>query len=144
MKCKDCDSCKKGFWDSKPEAYICIGVKEPFEIHDINSECTEYPEKNTEQQREEVCQKDRVLTLVEDIYAFIGDPVDYAELIGSEVPSTYGMYYVYTEPEEVLLDVAAKMIVSQKMEIDRLREQIDGLKRTIDDLLDFNKQKLGG
>ena len=144
MKCKDCDSCKKGFWASKPEAYICIGVKEPFEIHDINSECTEYPEKNTEQQREEVCQKDRVLTLVEDIYAFIGDPVDYAELIGSEVPSTYGMYYVYTEPEEVLLDVAAKMIVSQKMEIDRLREQIDGLKRTIDDLLDFNKQKLGG
>ena len=42
MKCKDCDSCRKGFWASKPDAYICIGVQEPFEILDIESECTEY------------------------------------------------------------------------------------------------------
>lgn len=42
MKCKDCHACKKGFWAIKPEAYICIGVKEPFEINDINNECTEH------------------------------------------------------------------------------------------------------
>ena len=83
--------------------------------------------KNTAQTCEDMCQEDRVRTLIKDIYEFIGDPVDYAELIGSEVPSTYGMYYVYTEPEEVLLDVAAKMILSQQMEIDNLREQIDTL-----------------
>lgn len=42
MKCKDCNACKKGLWASKPDAYICIGVKEPFEILDIEQECTEY------------------------------------------------------------------------------------------------------
>ena len=45
MKCIECDACRKGFWKSKPEAHICIGVKEPFEIVDIYRECTEYPEK---------------------------------------------------------------------------------------------------
>lgn len=42
MKCKDCEACRKGFFSSKPEAYVCIGVKEPFVIDDINVECTEY------------------------------------------------------------------------------------------------------
>lgn len=46
MKCKDCDACQKGFFRSKPEAYVCTGVSEPFVIDDINVECTEYPEKN--------------------------------------------------------------------------------------------------
>lgn len=46
MKCKECDSCRKGFFESQPDAYVCIGVKEPFVIRDINHECTEYPEKN--------------------------------------------------------------------------------------------------
>lgn len=42
MKCKDCEACRKGFFSSKPEAYVCIGVKEPFVIDDINVERTEY------------------------------------------------------------------------------------------------------
>ena len=46
MKCKDCDSCRLGWFNSKPESYVCIGVKEPFVIENINNECTEYPEKN--------------------------------------------------------------------------------------------------
>ena len=46
MKCKDCSACHKGFFKSKPEAYVCIGVPEPFVIDDINVECTEYPGKN--------------------------------------------------------------------------------------------------
>lgn len=42
MKCKDCSACVKGFLSSKPEAYVCTGVPEPFVISNINSECTEY------------------------------------------------------------------------------------------------------
>lgn len=43
MKCRDCSACYKGFFASKSEAYVCIGVPEPFVIDDINVECTEYP-----------------------------------------------------------------------------------------------------
>ena len=42
MKCKDCAHCYKGWFDYKPNDYVCIGVKEPFVISDINVECTEY------------------------------------------------------------------------------------------------------
>lgn len=45
MNCIDCEACAKGWFPSKPEAYVCIGVPEPFVINDIYSECTEYPEK---------------------------------------------------------------------------------------------------
>lgn len=46
MKCKDCSACRKGFFKSKPDKYVCTGVKEPFIIDNIDSFCTEYPEKN--------------------------------------------------------------------------------------------------
>ena len=46
MKCKDCNACHKGYFQSKPEDYVCIGVYEPFVIDNIDNECTEYPEKN--------------------------------------------------------------------------------------------------
>ena len=42
MRCRDCDGCKKGWFESKPEEYVCIFVKEPFVIDNINKECTEY------------------------------------------------------------------------------------------------------
>lgn len=45
MKCRECDCCRKGYFQSKPESYVCIGVKEPFLIDDINVECTEYEYK---------------------------------------------------------------------------------------------------
>ena len=45
MKCKECGCAKKGWFKSKPDDYVCIGVNEPFIISDINNECTEYPEK---------------------------------------------------------------------------------------------------
>lgn len=44
MKCKDCSAAVKGFFACKPDQHVCIGVKEPFVINDINVECTEYPE----------------------------------------------------------------------------------------------------
>ena len=48
MTCMECDCCKKGWFKSKPSDYVCIGVKEPFIIGNINNQCTEYPEhRNT-------------------------------------------------------------------------------------------------
>ena len=42
VKCKDCNYCKKGWFKSSPELYVCIGVKHPFVVDDINVDCTEY------------------------------------------------------------------------------------------------------
>ena len=42
MKCRECSACAKDWFPSKPGAYVCIGVPEPFIIDDINHECTEY------------------------------------------------------------------------------------------------------
>lgn len=41
-KCKDCDYAVKDFFKCAPGEYVCIGVKEPFVIGDVNKECTEY------------------------------------------------------------------------------------------------------
>ena len=41
MKCCECSSCAKGWFESQPDSYVCIGVPEPFVISDVNSECTE-------------------------------------------------------------------------------------------------------
>lgn len=38
MKCKECDACVK-----QGNEYVCIGVKEPFVIDNIEMECSEYP-----------------------------------------------------------------------------------------------------
>lgn len=47
MKCIDCDSCRKGWFADRPDSYVCIGVRHPFVIGNVDHECTEYPEKNT-------------------------------------------------------------------------------------------------
>lgn len=48
MKCKDCDGCKLGYFKSKPDKYVCTGVKEPFVIPDIEHECKEYSKKKND------------------------------------------------------------------------------------------------
>ena len=45
MKCRDCEHCKLGWFAHRPSNYVCVGVKEPFIIDNINRQCTEYPEK---------------------------------------------------------------------------------------------------
>lgn len=45
MKCRECSGCYKGYFASQPESYVCISVREPFVIDNINAECPEYPEK---------------------------------------------------------------------------------------------------
>ena len=55
MKCKDCKCChevvrkrwRNDDWETV-RIYECWGVREPFEIKDIEGECTEYPEKNNQ------------------------------------------------------------------------------------------------
>lgn len=51
MKCRECSSRRKGYWASSPETDVCIGVKEPFEIADINAECVAYPEKKDDKKK---------------------------------------------------------------------------------------------
>ena len=55
MKCRDCTSCKKGWFSSNPNEYVCIDVKEPFTINDINAERTEYKDKRNMTAIEYVC-----------------------------------------------------------------------------------------
>ena len=45
MKCKDCWCCYRGWFPSSPDAYVCIGVKVPFVVDNVDHECTEYPER---------------------------------------------------------------------------------------------------
>ena len=52
MTCSECSACHKVTYNRRTrngavqiEKYECWGVREPFEIMDINKECTEYPEK---------------------------------------------------------------------------------------------------
>lgn len=48
MKCRECEYAKRGWFKSTPEAYVCIGVKEPFVIANYpDAECTEYPDKRS-------------------------------------------------------------------------------------------------
>lgn len=45
MKCRDCKCAKRGYFQSIPDAYVCIGVKEPFVIENyLDAECSVYKE----------------------------------------------------------------------------------------------------
>lgn len=53
MKCKDCSSCICLDYMGGSTHY-CYGIKEPFKIYNLESECTEYPKKyweNTNQNK---------------------------------------------------------------------------------------------
>lgn len=67
MKCKDCDCCHLNShtrWNPQKQCmhtvqvHECWGVREPFEIDDINRECTEYPEKREMKAECNVCSGD--------------------------------------------------------------------------------------
>lgn len=47
MKCRDCDCAKRGYFKSAPDAYLCIGVKEPFVISNyVDTECVYKDKQN--------------------------------------------------------------------------------------------------
>lgn len=59
--CKECDCCRKGYFKSEQNAYVCIGVKNPFVIADINKPCTEYGEpKRSDSMKVEIVKKQEV------------------------------------------------------------------------------------
>jgi hypothetical protein len=73
MKCKDCHACYKGFFESKPKEYVCIGVPEPFVIKDIDSECTEYLKKNDETENEVNTKKENIIKRIEENFSDMED-----------------------------------------------------------------------
>lgn len=85
MKCKDCNCCKMGWFESKPKAYVCTGVKEPFVISDINVECTEYPEN-----------RNPCISTIKVKYAILDEPKPAKAYVGDDgiyVPSRYDHRY---------------------------------------------------
>lgn len=67
----------------------------------------------------------KIHELIKTIYEHIGDPVDYAELVGSPVPSSYGIYYTYEEPEDILLNQAAEMLRDLVVELEQVKQERD-------------------
>ena len=49
MKCSECSACIKGWFSSKPDSYVCTGVKVPFIVKDIDKTCPVYNEEEQEQ-----------------------------------------------------------------------------------------------
>lgn len=77
MKCSECSACHKVTYNRRTrhgtaqiEKYECWGVREPFEIMDINKECTEYPEK-----REAKAERKCKLPKITDDYVMLGNEV---------------------------------------------------------------------
>jgi len=68
---------------------------------------------------------DNVNKLIKTIYEYIGDPVDYAELIGSPVPSTYGIRYTYEDPGDILLAEAAELLRDLSGELEQVKRERD-------------------
>lgn len=54
MKCKECNNCKLGYIDSKPNDYICTFLDKIFVIKDIDNDCivSEYKARVTREQYE--------------------------------------------------------------------------------------------
>lgn len=102
MKCKDCEACKIGWFESKPNEYVCIGAKEPFVISDINVECTEYPEYRNKRTNSEI----KKLRLDGEYYAsYVGDDGIYSPMvIGNSV------YYQCIVSKELFIEAYNKWI----------------------------------
>ena len=102
MKCKDCHACRKGYFESKPQAYVCIGVKEPFVIYDINVECTVYPEYREEKTIGKI---DRYRVNGKDYTPYVGDD-------GIYMPNAYDdkVYYQCVITREMFIEAYNKWI----------------------------------
>lgn len=102
MKCKDCDYKMKGFFACKPDKYVCIGVKEPFVIDDIDKECTEY----------------KTATLTAEIKP--SEPVKpYVDDDGIYVPSDYDFRY-------------HKLLISRELFVEAYNKWIKGESDVVD------------
>lgn len=69
-----------------------------------------------------------VIETLHHLEDMLPEMVDYAELIGSPVPSSYGMCYVWEQPESYFIDNAIKIIESQQKEIIELKKKIESIR----------------
>lgn len=69
MKCIECDCLKKGWYKDRPNAYVCIGVPEPFVVLDAEVECTEYEEKRKKKDSSDLEKKKEAITKL--IYNYV-------------------------------------------------------------------------
>ncbi len=55
--------------------------------------------------------------IVRALRNMLPDPVDYAELVGSPAPSSYGHHFVYEDPEPYIVEEAADLIESLQAQL---------------------------
>lgn len=102
MKCKDCNYCKLGHFREMPNDYVCIGVKRPFIIDNIEHECTEYPERTGKYPI-----KTTTSYQPKEVKAFVGDD-------GIYVPnSVYGSYKLLMS-RELFVEAYNKYILANQ------------------------------
>jgi len=60
--------------------------------------------------------------IVQALRSMLPKKVDYAELVGSPVPSSYGISFVYSDDEDYVIEQAADLIEKQQVDNDRKTE----------------------
>lgn len=61
--------------------------------------------------------------LIHGLHTFAGKPADYAELVCSPVPSSYGISFVYEDPESYCMVAAAERIEEKNATITALQSE---------------------
>jgi hypothetical protein len=105
MKCRDCEHAKRGWFKSVPEAYVCVGVKNPFVIKDFpNAECSAY--------------KDTTATSADVLYCKLATPEpakpfvdDYGIYVPSNVDSRYHKLLI---SRELFVEVYNRWIADER------------------------------
>ena len=110
MKCIDCDSCQKGYFSSKPEQYVCIGVKHPFLIEDVNQECTEYPKLKERQKFEFNIPKTQTLWVT---YLTDGKPTYI--VTANSMRTQYTLWKVKNNGDTIKVETAKEPIFKTKL-----------------------------
>ena len=85
MKCRDCKACKKGWFSSSPDEYVCIGVPDPFVIDDVDTECTEYEDKRSRERRD-MKDKETITKALEACSEYLCDECPYKYLEDRNFP----------------------------------------------------------
>ena len=107
MKCKECEAAVKGFFGCRPDEYVCIGVKEPFVISDINVECTQYSEKR----------KEKTMGKISHYRVNGKDYTPYIDDDGIYMPNAYNenVYYQLVMTKELFVEAYNKWIKNESV-----------------------------
>lgn len=72
--------------------------------------------------------------IVRELRDMLPEKVDYAELVASPVPSSYGVCFVWDSPEPYMISAAADLIETQATEIAELRERVAELEGRLSEI----------